>query len=111
MYAPVRTVDVVRRPGYVAAALLGLAVPLVSLSLVGLMFFYLWPIIEFSIFILFLWVAAAANLLNLIVSFRALRASLAPIWFRNVIGVAGVFPGVYLGTVAVLLGWFATLGL
>ncbi len=95
---------------YVAAALVGLAVPFVSLSLGGLMLFRLWLMVEFSLFTLFLYAAAGVNLLNLMLSLMALRASVGPIWFRDLIGIAAVFSGVCLAIVVVLLGMFAALG-
>ena len=111
MFASVRTEDrSVLRPVYAAAALVGLAVPLVSLGLVGLTFFQIWPVPEFSMFILFMYAAAGTNLVNLLLSLRALKAGVGPYWFRDSIGIAAVFSGMCLAVVVVLLGMFAALG-
>src|SRR3989454_3801583 len=112
MFAPVRTINAVLRPIHVVDALIGLALPTVSLSLLGLSLLLVLPdSIAPAVFSPpVLLSAMITNLANLVLSLWALRARRGPIWFRDLLGIGAVMSGIYLATMVVLLGFFATLG-
>jgi hypothetical protein len=112
MLAPVRTADAVLRPIHVVDVLVGLALPAVSLSLVGLRLF---PGFQDSIAAVVyspsvVLSAIIANLGSLVLSLWALRVRRGPVWVQDLLGVGAVMSGTYVATAAVLLGFFATLG-
>src|SRR3989442_3286779 len=97
MFAPARTSNAVLRPIHVADALIGLALPMASLSLVGLRLLLVLPdSIAPAVFSPpVLLSAMSTNLANLLLSLCALRGRRGTMWFRGVFGIGSVLSWTY----------------
>src|SRR2546428_7480719 len=109
MFAPARTSNAVLRPIHVADALIGLALPMASLSLVGLRLLLVLPdSIAPAVFSPpVLLSAMSTNLANLLLSLWALRGRRGPIWFCGLLGIGEVLSGIYFATLVDLFGVFS----